>query len=99
MALLEEGRKIFDAVGSDDAESDYVIPWWRFKVFISLMAARLGAENLALQARMRRPEPCPILCPGSGLIWRCIEAGRVLDVAIALLRALFVTLDEMARSG
>ncbi|MGH3672317.1 MAG: helix-turn-helix domain-containing protein, partial [Pseudonocardiaceae bacterium] len=40
MMLLEEGRRVFDAVGSDDAESDYAVPWWRFNVFISLMAAR-----------------------------------------------------------
>src|SRR5918998_167169 len=39
MVLLEEGRRVFDAVGSDDAESDYAVPWWRFNVFISLMAA------------------------------------------------------------
>lgn len=50
-ALLDEGRTVFDAVGSDDAESDYAVPWWRFNVFISLMAARLGEEQLALQAQ------------------------------------------------
>lgn len=51
MALLDEGRRVFDAAGSDDAESDYAVPWWRFNVFISLMAARLGDERLALQAQ------------------------------------------------
>lgn len=51
MALLNEGRRMFDAAGSDDAESDYAVPWWRFNIFISLMAARLGDEHLAMQAQ------------------------------------------------
>jgi hypothetical protein len=51
MVLLDEGRRVFDAVGSDDGDSDYAVPWWRFNVFISMMAARLGAEPLALQAQ------------------------------------------------
>lgn len=50
MGLLDEGRRLFDVIGSDEAESDYAVPWWRFNVFISLMAARLGAEHVALQA-------------------------------------------------
>lgn len=49
--LLDEGRRVFDAAGSDDAESDYAVPWWRFNVFVSLMAARLGEERLALLAQ------------------------------------------------
>ncbi len=51
MALLDEGRRVFDAAGSDDAESDYAVPWWRQNVFISLLAARLGDEALALRAQ------------------------------------------------
>ncbi|MGH3928014.1 MAG: hypothetical protein ACRDTT_34985, partial [Pseudonocardiaceae bacterium] len=51
LRLLDEGRRVFVVVGSDDAESDYAVPWWRFNVFISLMAARVGAERLALQAQ------------------------------------------------
>lgn len=26
MALLDEGRRVFDTAGSDDAESDYAVP-------------------------------------------------------------------------
>lgn len=63
MALLEEGRKVFDAVGSDDAESDYAVPWWRFNVFISLMAARLGVEHLALQAQDEAARALPDSLP------------------------------------
>ncbi len=51
LGLLDEGRRVFDAAGSDDAQSDYAVPWWRFNVFISLMAARLGEERLALLAQ------------------------------------------------
>lgn len=51
LELLDQGRRVFDAAGSDDAASDYAVPWWRFNVFISLMAARLGEERLALQAQ------------------------------------------------
>lgn len=51
LGLLDEGRRVFDAAGSDDDQSDYAVPWWRFNVFVSLMAARLGEERLALQAQ------------------------------------------------
>lgn len=51
LQLLDEGRRAFDSAGSDDAPSDYAVPWWRFNVFISLMAARLGDEDLALAAQ------------------------------------------------
>lgn len=63
MALLEEGRKVFDTAGSDDAESDYAVPWWRFNVFISLMAARLGAEHLALQTQDEAARALPETLP------------------------------------
>jgi hypothetical protein len=57
--LLQEGRRVFDATGSDDAESDYAVPWWRFNVFISLMAARLGDEHLAMQAQEQAARTLP----------------------------------------
>lgn len=63
MRLLDEGRRVFDAAGSDDAESDYAVPWWRFNVFISLMAARLGAEHLALQAHDEAARALPESLP------------------------------------
>ncbi|MGH3753850.1 MAG: helix-turn-helix domain-containing protein [Pseudonocardiaceae bacterium] len=61
--LLDEGRRVFDAAGSDDAESDYTVPWWRFNVFISLMAARLGEEHLALQAQDEAARALPESLP------------------------------------
>jgi transcriptional regulator with XRE-family HTH domain len=63
MVLLDEGRRVFDAAGSDDVESDYAVPWWRFNVFISLMAARLGAEQLALQAQDEVERTLPASLP------------------------------------
>ncbi|MGH3839406.1 MAG: helix-turn-helix domain-containing protein, partial [Pseudonocardiaceae bacterium] len=63
MRLLDEGRRVFDAAGSDGAESDYAVPWWRFNVFISLMAARLGEEHLALQAQDEAARTLPESLP------------------------------------
>jgi transcriptional regulator with XRE-family HTH domain len=63
MVLLDEGRRVFDAAGSDNAESDYAVPWWRFNVFISLMAARLGEEHLALQAQDEVARTLPASLP------------------------------------
>ena len=63
MMLLDEGRRVFDAAGSDEADSDYAVPWWRFNVFISLMAARLGAEQLALQAQDEAARTLPASLP------------------------------------
>jgi hypothetical protein len=63
MGLLGEGRRVFDTAGSDNAESDYAVPWWRFNVFISLMAARLGDEHLALQAQDEAARTLPESLP------------------------------------
>ncbi|MFW5415439.1 helix-turn-helix transcriptional regulator [Nocardiopsis sp. CNT-189] len=63
LALVADGRRAFDVAGSDDAESDYAVPWWRFNIFASLLAARLGDERLAeeVQAEADRhlPESLP----------------------------------------
>lgn len=63
MGLLDKGRRVFDATGLDEAESDYAVPWWRFNVFISLLAARLGAEDLALQAQDEASRTLPESLP------------------------------------
>lgn len=51
LELVEDGRRAFDHAGTDDGESDYAVPWWRFNVFISMLAARLGDDHLALDAQ------------------------------------------------
>ena len=61
--LLDEGRRVFDVAGSDDAESDYAVPWWRFNIFISLMAARLGDEHMAVQAQDEADRTLPESLP------------------------------------
>jgi hypothetical protein len=61
--LLDEGRRVFDAAGSDDAESDYAVPWWRFNIFISLMAARLSDEHVAVQAQDEADRTLPESLP------------------------------------
>ncbi|WP_406237668.1 helix-turn-helix domain-containing protein [Nocardia sp. NBC_01009] len=61
--LIDTGRREFDRSGSDDQASDYAVPWWRVNVFLSLLAARLGEERVAVAAqeaaRADLPESLP----------------------------------------
>lgn len=61
--LIDTGRREFDRSGSDDEASDYAVPWWRVNVFLSLLAARLGDERVAVAAqeaaRADLPETLP----------------------------------------
>lgn len=61
--LLQEGRRVFDAAGSDDTDTDYAVPWWRFNVFVSLLAARLGQEVLAEEAQSEARRSLPASMP------------------------------------
>jgi len=61
--LLAEGRRVFDAAGSDGEETDYAVPWWRMNVFTSLLAARLGDERLAVQAQDAAAASLPASMP------------------------------------
>jgi transcriptional regulator with XRE-family HTH domain len=64
LRLLAEGRRVFDAIGSGDSEqSDYAVPWWRFNVFASLLAARLGDEKLAVQTQDEAAKTLPASLP------------------------------------
>ncbi|MGQ4600997.1 helix-turn-helix domain-containing protein [Nocardia sp. R6R-6] len=49
--LIDDGRRAFDRAGSEEQTSDYAVPWWRVNVFLSLLAARLGDERLAVRAQ------------------------------------------------
>lgn len=62
-ALLEEGRRVFDIAGSEEQESDYAIPLWRLNVFISLLAARMGDERIALKAQEVAAKNLPASLP------------------------------------
>jgi Helix-turn-helix domain len=62
--LLTQGRHMFDVAGSaDDEVSDYSVPWWRQQVFVSLLAARLGDERVALQAQDAAAASLPASLP------------------------------------
>ncbi len=62
--LLATGRRAFDAIGSADSEeSDYAVPWWRMNVFTSLLAARLGDEQLAGDAQVAALASLPASMP------------------------------------
>lgn len=63
LALADEGRRVFDVAGMDDGESDYAVPWWRFNVFTSLLAARLGDDQLALEAQDEAARTLPDTLP------------------------------------
>jgi hypothetical protein len=62
--MLAAGRRVFDAAASpDDAVSDYAVPWWRMQVFSSLLAARLGDEQLAIFAQDAAAKTLPPTLP------------------------------------
>jgi len=42
MASLDDGRRIFDQVGSDEQISDFAVPEWRMATFTSMLLSRLG---------------------------------------------------------
>lgn len=63
LELADRGRRVFDSVGSDDQATDYAVPWWRFNVFVSLLAARLGGERLALEAQEQALAELPAELP------------------------------------
>ncbi|RFU42397.1 XRE family transcriptional regulator [Actinomadura logoneensis] len=63
LQLLQEGRRVFDVVGSEEQTSDYAVPWWRMNVFVSLLGARLGDERVAASAHGQAREELPASLP------------------------------------
>ncbi|MGW1995331.1 helix-turn-helix domain-containing protein [Embleya sp. NPDC001921] len=63
LRLLEDGRRVFDVAASDDPESDYAVPWWRFNILISLLLARIGHEEGALAAQEQAAANLPPSLP------------------------------------
>ncbi|WP_036527093.1 helix-turn-helix domain-containing protein [Nocardia sp. CNY236] len=49
--LIDTGRREFDVSYSEEQTSDYAVPWWRVNVFLSLLAARIADERLAVKAQ------------------------------------------------
>ncbi|MFI2284634.1 DNA-binding protein [Nocardia beijingensis] len=62
-ALVEEGRRVFDKSGSYEQTSDYAVPWWCMNVLLSLLAARLGDEKLAVAAQEQARRELPAELP------------------------------------
>jgi hypothetical protein len=63
LALLAEGRRVFDSAGSADEASDYAVPFWRMNVFMSLLLARLGEESEARRAQEMARTHLPATLP------------------------------------
>jgi hypothetical protein len=63
LALLEQGRRAFEVVGSHEQQSDYAVPEWRMAVFCSLLLARLGEEHAALEAQDIADRTLPAALP------------------------------------
>ncbi|MFJ9429079.1 helix-turn-helix domain-containing protein [Streptomyces sp. NPDC101490] len=61
--LLQQGRRVFDAVRPYAQISDYAVPWWRMNVFVSLLAARLGDETTAVEAQDEARRELPRTAP------------------------------------
>ncbi len=63
LKLADDGRRIFDTVGSYEQTSDYAVPWWRMNIFLSLLLARLGDEQGAVQAQEAARRELPAELP------------------------------------
>ncbi|MFD3471550.1 helix-turn-helix domain-containing protein [Streptomyces sp. NPDC058682] len=63
LMLANDGRRIFDKAGSYEQTSDYAVPWWRMNVFLSLLLARLGDEQGAVQAQEAARRELPAELP------------------------------------
>jgi hypothetical protein len=61
--LADDGLRIFDKAGSYEQTSDYAVPWWRMNVFLSLLLARLGDEQGAIQAQEAARRELPAELP------------------------------------
>jgi hypothetical protein len=60
-SVLEQARRMFEAVGSSEQVSDYAVPEWRFHTFASMLLSRMGDERRAVREqeaadRSRPPE-------------------------------------------
>ncbi|MFJ9074024.1 helix-turn-helix domain-containing protein [Streptomyces sp. NPDC102278] len=63
LQLADDGRRIFDTAGSYEQTSDYAVPWWRMNIFLSLLLARLGDEQGAVQAQEAARRELPAELP------------------------------------
>jgi transcriptional regulator with XRE-family HTH domain len=63
LATLDEARRTFDQVGSEEQISDFAIPEWRMATISSMLLSRLGEETRAIEAQetadRNRPDTLP----------------------------------------
>ena len=71
--LIDAGRREFDRSYSEEQTSDYAVPWWRMNVFLSLLAARLGDEQLAVRAQQDARRDLPSQLPRFATHWTCTK--------------------------
>jgi hypothetical protein len=63
LALLDDGRRVFDATDNHEQISDYAVPPWRMALSSSLLLARLGEERRALEAQETADQTLPDSLP------------------------------------
>ncbi|WP_332839032.1 helix-turn-helix domain-containing protein [Nocardia bovistercoris] len=61
--LIDTSWREFDHSHSEEQTSDYAVPWWRVNVFLSLLAARLGDEKIAVKAQENARAELPAELP------------------------------------
>jgi transcriptional regulator with XRE-family HTH domain len=61
--LLDQGRRLFDEVGSQEQVSDYAIPEWRMHTFSSMLLSRMGDERGAVAAQDAADRTRPAVLP------------------------------------
>lgn len=63
LATLDDARRVFDQVGSDEQISDFAIPEWRMATISGLLLARLGEEHRAIEAQQTADRTRPGTLP------------------------------------
>lgn len=60
-STMDDARRVFDTVGSDEQISDFAVPQWRFHTFESMLLSRLGHPGaLAAQEAADRTRPASL---------------------------------------
>ncbi|MGC9665845.1 helix-turn-helix domain-containing protein [Planosporangium sp. 12N6] len=61
LRVLDDARRAFDVVGSDEQVSDFAVPGWRFHTFTSMLLSRLGDRSaVAEQDAADRTRPATL---------------------------------------
>lgn len=63
LATLDDARRLFDVVGSDEQISDFAMPEWRMATISSMLLSRLGDEHRAVAAQEAADRTRPATLP------------------------------------